>query len=118
MLEDGRTESGPLHLPDDVMGPGLAMEVDYWKRHAGGAEKLERWDAEFVSKMNMDSLLAVIAAAYHLKFKQLAMLTSQALLNIIKDVSNKELLDRFGIELSFTAGEKREFREQSPWFFE
>ncbi|KAG1338543.1 putative SKP1-like protein 3 [Cocos nucifera] len=52
----------------------------------------------------MDSLLAVIGAAYHLKCKPLAMLACQALLDIIKDFSD---MDRFEIELSYTAEEKR-----------
>ncbi|WCJ32702.1 SKP1-like protein 1A [Euphorbia peplus] len=107
-IEDGSV-SNDIPLPY-VTSKILVKVIEYSKKHVEhsksvdhAVDELEEWDANFVN-VDLNTLMHLNMAAYHLKIKDLVDLTRQALEDKIKN--------------DFTPVEEDEVHHENQWAFE
>ncbi|KAI9076981.1 hypothetical protein K1719_041057 [Acacia pycnantha] len=118
-------------LIDNVNAATLAKVIEYCKKHAdestaedgeaandaGGAEELERWEAEFV-KLDNSLLFEILLAANYMDIKNLFDLICRAIADKMKNKTPEQIRRIFNLENDFTPEEEAKFRKDNPWAFE
>ncbi|XP_006305612.2 SKP1-like protein 18 [Capsella rubella] len=114
---------------ENITGEILALVIEYGKMHVGEAgkteededeeakKKLDEWDAEFVEKLDLQTIFKIILAANYLNFEGLLGFASQTVADYIKDKSPEEVREIFNIENDFTPEEEEEIRRENAWTF-
>ncbi|CAH8387608.1 unnamed protein product [Eruca vesicaria subsp. sativa] len=124
MIEDDCVnEAIPLA---NVTGKILGLAIEYCKTHveAGAsedkeeaAEKLKKWDEDFVADCDNEMLFELILAANYLNCKGLLEITCQRVADNIKNKTVEEVRTLFNIENDFTEEEEAEVRNDNEWAF-
>ncbi|CAH8308324.1 unnamed protein product [Eruca vesicaria subsp. sativa] len=117
----------------NVTGEILEKVVEYCKKHVvvvhGGdsssssnsssGDDLKKWDAEFISKMDLSTVHDLIKAVDYLDIKGLFDLTCQRFADEIRACKGpEEMREKFNIENDFTAEEEGEIRRKNAWAFD
>ncbi|XP_019168265.1 PREDICTED: SKP1-like protein 1A [Ipomoea nil] len=107
----------------------LAMVIEYCKYHVEAAAEAKtnpedapakdtkEFDANFI-KVDHNTLFDLIMAANFLNIKSLLDLTTQAVADMIKDMSPEEVRKIFNIQNDFTPEEEEQIRKENAWAFE
>ncbi|XP_010490823.1 PREDICTED: SKP1-like protein 18 [Camelina sativa] len=128
MIEDDCADKA---IPvDNVTGDILALVIEYGEKHVEEAgvkldeeeeeeakKKLDEWDAEFVEKIDLETVFRLILAANFLNYEGLLGFASQTVADYIKDKSPEEVREIFHIENDFTPEEEAEIRKENAWTF-
>ncbi|CAF2113097.1 hypothetical protein HID58_082610 [Brassica napus] len=110
---------------DEVTGEVLSKVVEYCKNHVvvvvdGGAnssssgDALKKWDAEFITRMDLSMVFDLIMTANYLNIKGLFDLTCQRVADEIAACKDhKEIRAKFGIVSDYTAEEEAEVLKEN-----
>ncbi|CAH8308318.1 unnamed protein product [Eruca vesicaria subsp. sativa] len=126
MVEDCAGRVCPIM---NVTGKILEKVVEYCKKHVvvvdGGDSSssssdddyvLKKWDAEFITKMDLSTVYDLITAANYMDIKGLLDLTCQRVADEIAACKDhKEIREKFGIESDFTAEEEADLLKENAW---
>ncbi|XP_010458359.1 PREDICTED: SKP1-like protein 18 [Camelina sativa] len=128
MIEDDC--AGKAIPVENVTGDILDLVIEYGEKHVGeggvkldeeeeeeAKKKLDEWDAEFLEKIDLETVFRLILAANFLNYEGLLGFASQAVADYIKDKSPEEVRDIFHIENDFTPEEEEEIRKENAWTF-
>ncbi|KAJ0246599.1 SKP1 component [Hirschfeldia incana] len=123
----------PEHKIAQVKGKILAKVLEYCEKHVvvfvdGGddssssssaGDALKKWDAEFISEMDLSTVYDLIMAANFLDIKGLFDLTCQRVADEIAACKDhKEIRATLGIESDYTAEEEAEVLRENEWAFD
>ncbi|XP_039135185.1 SKP1-like protein 1 [Dioscorea cayenensis subsp. rotundata] len=102
----------------DVNGTILAKVMDYCKKHAEIADKVEldSWDSAFINVEN-HILYDLIMAANSLLISSLLHLCGKKFAELIKGHTADEIRETFGIQNDFTPEEAEALRMENLWEF-
>ncbi|CAH8308363.1 unnamed protein product [Eruca vesicaria subsp. sativa] len=111
--------------PVQVTGKILGKVVEYCKKHvvvvhggdsssSSGDDDLKKWDAEFITQMELSTVYDLIKAANYLDVKGLLDLTCQRVADEIAACKDhKEIRAKLGIESDFTEEEEAEVLKEN-----
>ncbi|VAH56938.1 unnamed protein product [Triticum turgidum subsp. durum] len=133
MLEDG-CAAGAIPLTQ-VTGRILARVVDYCKRHYGdsdadaaayvvkttfssGYPDLDRFDTDFVSGVDQDTLFDLLLAANYLEVQGLLDLACKTVADQMRGKTVEGMRAHFNIVNDYTKEEEAEVRSEQAWAFE
>ncbi|KAK8693313.1 hypothetical protein V6N13_070902 [Hibiscus sabdariffa] len=120
MIEDDCANE-EIPLPD-ITGEILSMIIEYCKMHVDGENnsnnELIARDADFITRVDLNTLYYLIVAANFLNVKSLLDLTCQRVADIIKGKSPEEIRLTFNIKNDFTPEEEEEIRKKNAWAFD
>ncbi|KAK8566037.1 hypothetical protein V6N13_021112 [Hibiscus sabdariffa] len=119
MIEDDcANEEVPL---PDITGVILSKVIEYCKMHVDGEnnfnDQLKARDADFLDRVDLNTLYYLITAANFLNIKSLLDLTCQRVADIIKGKSPEEIRTTFNIKNDFTLEEEEEIKKKNAWAF-
>ncbi|KAK8693315.1 hypothetical protein V6N13_070904 [Hibiscus sabdariffa] len=119
MIEDDCANE-EIPLPD-ITGEILSKIIEYCKMHVDGNnnsnDELKARDADFITRVDLNTLYYLIVAANFLNVKSLLDLTCQRVADIIKGKSPEEIRLTFNIKNDFTPEEEEEIRKKNAWAF-
>ncbi|GMI67071.1 SKP1-like 4 [Hibiscus trionum] len=121
MIEDDCANE-EIPLPD-ITGEILSKVIDYCKMHVDWENKSDdqlkaRDAADFIARVDLNTLYYLIMAANFLNVKSLLDLTCQKVADIIKGKSPEEIRTTFNIKNDFTPEEEEELRKKNAWAFD
>ncbi|CAH8308357.1 unnamed protein product [Eruca vesicaria subsp. sativa] len=118
--------AGRVYPIKNVTGEILAKVVEYCKNHvvvvhggdssssSSGDDALKKWDAEFITQMDLPMVFDLLMAANYLDIKGLFDLTCQRVADEIAACKDhKEIRAKFGIESDFTAEEEADVLKEN-----
>ncbi|KAK9036086.1 hypothetical protein V6N11_078103 [Hibiscus sabdariffa] len=115
MIEDDCANE-EIPLPD-ITGEILSKLIEYCKMHVDGNnnsnDELKARDADFITRVDLNTLYYLIVAANFLNVKSLLDLTCQRVADIIKGKSPEEIRLTFNIKNDFTPEEEEEIRKKN-----
>ncbi|XP_013596659.1 SKP1-like protein 14 [Brassica napus] len=124
MIEDD-CASGSIPLAN-VAAKALGAAIEYCKTHVeagavesneAAADKLKKWDDEFLAKYDNAMLFDLLTAANYLNCKGLLDLTCQKVADNIKDLSPEDVRTIFNIQNDFSEEEEADVRKENEWAF-
>ncbi|KAF8110773.1 hypothetical protein N665_0079s0087 [Sinapis alba] len=126
--------TAPEYKIEEVTGKTLAKVVEYCKNHVavvvvvdGGDpsssssddDALKKWDAEFITQMDLSTVYDLLMAAHYLDIKGLFDLTCQRVADVITACKDhKEIRATFDIVNDFTPEEEAEVLKENQWAFD
>ncbi|KAF8080214.1 hypothetical protein N665_0965s0015 [Sinapis alba] len=124
--------TAPEYKIEEVTGKTLAKVVEYCKNHVavvdGGdssssssssGDALKKWDAEFITQMDLSTVYDLLMAAHYLDIKGLFDLTCQRVADVIAACKDhKEIRATFDIVNDFTPEEEAEVLKENQWAFD
>ncbi|GMI67082.1 ARABIDOPSIS SKP1 HOMOLOGUE 1, UFO INTERACTING PROTEIN 1, S phase kinase-associated protein 1 [Hibiscus trionum] len=121
MIEDDCANE-EITLPN-ITGEILSKVIEYCKMHVDGENKSDdqlkaRDAADFIARVDLNTLYYLIMAANFLNVKSLLDLTCQKVADIIKGKSPEEIRTTFNIKNDFTPEEEEEIRKKNAWAFD
>ncbi|CAN0930103.1 SKP1-like protein 4 [Linum grandiflorum] len=105
---------------DYVTGSILSKVIKYCRMHTSAiaeADKVRKWDQEFV-KVNLMMLFDLILAADYLNIKELLDLTCQKAAHVIFGKTTEEMCKIFNIKNDFTPEEEANIRIENRWAYQ
>ncbi|GMI67070.1 SKP1-like 4 [Hibiscus trionum] len=121
MIEDDCANE-EIPLPD-ITGEILSKVIEYCKMHVDWENKSDdqlkaRDAADFIARIDLNTLYYLIMAANFLNVKSLLDLTCKRVADIIKGKSPEEIRRTFNIKNDFTPEEEEEIRKKNAWAFD
>nr|CDM81290.1 unnamed protein product [Triticum aestivum] len=126
MLEDG-CAAGVIPLTQ-VTGRILARVVDYCNRHyadadaattfSSGDPELDRFDTDFVSGIDQDTLFDLLLAANYLEVQGLLDLACKTVADQMRGKTVEGMRAHFNIVNDYTKEEEAQVRSEVAWAFE
>jgi S-phase kinase-associated protein 1 len=130
MLEDD-VAAEVIPLPK-VTGRILARVVDYCNRHyadadaasyvseafSSGDPDLERFDADFIGGIDLDTHVDLILAANYLEVERLLDMACKAVADQMRGKTVEEMRAHFNIANDYTPEEEAEVRQEYSWAFQ
>ncbi|KAJ4896233.1 SKP1-like protein 4 [Raphanus sativus] len=128
LVED--CETATAHKTAEVTGKILAKVVEYCKNHvavvagsesssSSSGDALKKWDAEFITQMDLSTVYDLLMAANYLSIEGLFDLTCQRVADEIAACKDhKEIRAKLGIVSDYTAEEEAEVLKENAWAFD